>query len=63
MPINSGHLTPQQLRQLPASERDAILSAAAALLATEYENNPELTAFEAFGEDDLYVSSSNDEPR
>ena len=55
--------TASELRKLPAHERDAILEAAAALAETEYRNNPDLTAFEAFGKDDLHGESSNTEPR
>ena len=57
--------TPTELRRLPAVERDAILAAAAALAEDDYRNNPELTAFDAFGEDDLYgdSASSTSEPR
>ena len=43
--------------------RDAILEAAAALAEEEYRSNPELTAFDAFGEDDLYGDSSSTETR
>ena len=57
------HWTAAELRKLSAELRDAILEAAAKLAAEEYRNNPELTAFEAFGEDDLYVDSSNTETR
>ena len=52
-----------ELRKLPAQERDAILEAAAALAEDEYRNDPELTAFEAFGKNDLYGESSNTETR
>jgi hypothetical protein len=55
--------TAAELRRLPPAERDAILEAAAALAEEEYRNNPELTAFEAFGKDDLYGESSNTESR
>jgi hypothetical protein len=55
--------TAAELRKMPAAERDAIMEAAAALAEAEYRNNPELTAFEAFGKDDLYVDSSNTETR
>ena len=51
--------TVDELRRLPAEQCDAILAAAAERAAAEYENNPELTAFEAFGENDLYGHSSN----
>jgi hypothetical protein len=55
--------TAAELRKMPPGERDAILAAAAALAEREYQNNPELTAFEAFGKDDLYGDSSNTETR
>jgi hypothetical protein len=42
--------TAAELRKMPAAERDAVMEAAAALMEAEYPNNPELTAFEAFGE-------------
>jgi hypothetical protein len=53
--------TAAQLRRLPAEQRDAIL--AAAPTAEEYRNDPALTAFEAFGEGDLHVHSSDTQPR
>ena len=55
--------TAAELRRLPATERDAILAAAAALAVDEYRNDAALTAFEAFGEGDLYVHSSDAQPR
>ncbi len=55
--------TAAELRRLPAEQRDAILAAAAAVAAEEYRNDPALTAFEAFGEGDLYVHSSDTQPR
>jgi hypothetical protein len=55
--------TVAELRRLPPHERDAILEAAAALAEEEYRNNPELTAFEAFGKDDLYGGSCSTEVR
>jgi hypothetical protein len=55
--------TATELRKLPAAEREAILAHQAALLEDEYRNNPELTAFEAFGDEDLYVDSSDTETR
>jgi len=55
--------TATELRKLPPKERDAILEAAAALAEEEYRNNPELTAFEAFGKDDLHGDSSSTETR
>ena len=56
-------LTAAELRKLPPAERDAILERQAAALEDEYRNNPELTAFEAFGDEDLYVDSSDSEAR
>jgi acyl-CoA reductase-like NAD-dependent aldehyde dehydrogenase len=50
---NQNKWTAAELRRLPPEQRDAILEAAAALAEQEYRSNPELTAFEAFGEDDL----------
>jgi hypothetical protein len=55
--------TAGELRKLPAAERDAILAEQAALLEDEYRNNPELTAFDAFGDKDLYADSSETETR
>lgn len=52
-----------ELRRLPAEQRDAILAAAAALAVEEYENDINLTAFEAFGKEDLYVQSAESQPR
>jgi hypothetical protein len=39
------------------------MEAAAVLAEEDYRNNPELTAFEAFGKDDLYGDSSGTETR
>jgi acyl-CoA reductase-like NAD-dependent aldehyde dehydrogenase len=55
--------TAGELRKLPPAERDAIMEAAAALAEEEYRNNPELTAFEAFGKDDLYGESASTQTR
>lgn len=49
-----GRLTAIELLKLPREERDRILAVAAEDAADEYRTNPELTDFEAFGEDDLY---------
>jgi acyl-CoA reductase-like NAD-dependent aldehyde dehydrogenase len=46
------------LRRLPAHERDAILQTAAETAEEEYRQNSELTAFEAFGMDDLHGDNS-----
>ena len=55
--------TAAELCRLSTAERDAILKAAAALAVDEYRKDAALTAFEAFGEDDLHVSSSNAQTR
>ena len=55
--------TAAELRKLPPAQRDAIMEAAAALAEEDYRNDPQLTAFEAFGKDDLYGASSNTETR
>jgi hypothetical protein len=59
----SKHWTAAELRKLPRAERDAILRAAAALAEVEYRGNPNLTAFEAFGKDDLHGDSSDTQTR
>jgi hypothetical protein len=51
------------LRDLPPAERDAILEAAAALAEGDHRRDLQLTAFEAFGEDDLHGDSSSTETR
>jgi hypothetical protein len=38
------------------------MSACSLCAAEEYQANPELTAFEAFGEDDLHGESASSEP-
>jgi hypothetical protein len=61
-PTTSRRWTAAELRKLPPAERDAIMEAAATMAEDEYRNNPDLTAFEAFGKDDLYGHSYwNDE--
>jgi hypothetical protein len=55
--------TASELRKLPPAERDAILAEQAAAVEDEYRKNRELTAFEAFGDEDLYVDSSDSEAR
>jgi hypothetical protein len=61
VPSVSKRWTAAELRQLPPEQRDAILAEQAALMEEEYRTNLELTAFDAFGEDDLYVDSSDTE--
>jgi hypothetical protein len=55
--------TATELRKLPPAHRDAILEAAATLAEEDYRNDPQLTAFEAFGKDDLYSDSSSAKAR
>ncbi len=55
--------TAGELRQLPQAERNAILMTSAALAEADYQNAPTLTAFEAFGKDDLYGHSSSAKSR
>jgi acyl-CoA reductase-like NAD-dependent aldehyde dehydrogenase len=55
--------TASELRKLPPEERTAILEEAAALAEADYRHDAALTAFEAFGQDDLHVDSSSTEPR
>ena len=55
--------TAAELRKLPPAQRDAIMEAAAVLAEEDYRNDPQLTAFEAFGKDDLYGDSSSTDPR
>jgi hypothetical protein len=55
--------TAAELRRLPARKRDAILRAAAKRAEPLYRNDPELTAFDAFGEDDLIGVPSQVPPR
>ena len=50
--------TAAEVRKLPADQRDAILAAAAALAEDLYRNDPQLTDFEAFGEEDLFGEST-----
>jgi acyl-CoA reductase-like NAD-dependent aldehyde dehydrogenase len=51
--------TAAELRQLPPKERNAILRAAAAIAEEEYRKDADLTAFEAFGKDDLHGGSAS----
>jgi acyl-CoA reductase-like NAD-dependent aldehyde dehydrogenase len=56
-------LTATEIRKLSRAQRVAILEAAAQIAEREYRHDAELTAFEAFGKDDLYGDSSSAEPR
>jgi hypothetical protein len=55
--------TAAELRKLQPAERDAILEDAAARAEDDYRNDPQMTAFEAFGKDDLHGESSSTEAR
>jgi acyl-CoA reductase-like NAD-dependent aldehyde dehydrogenase len=55
--------TTAELRKLPPEQRDAIMEAAAARAEEDYRNDAALTAFEAFGKDDLHGESSSTETR
>lgn len=44
-------LSPSELRKLPPEQLDAILAKAAALAEWDYQNDKELTGFDAFGEE------------
>jgi hypothetical protein len=55
--------TAEELRHLPAAERDAILRAAATRADDLYRNDKHLTDFNASGEEDLHGDSSNTESR
>ena len=55
--------TAAELRQLSPAQRDMIMEAAAALAEQEYRNDTALTAFDAFGKDDIYGDSSGAEQR
>jgi hypothetical protein len=55
--------TAEELRKLPARERDGILLAAAKRAETDYLEDHDLTDFDAFGEEDLHGDGSGAEPR
>lgn len=55
--------TAAELRRLPPPQRDAILASAAATAEPDYRNDPALTAFDAFAEEDLHGDSSSSRPR
>lgn len=47
-------LTAQDLLKLPLDERGKYLASMAAQAEEDYRSDPNLTGFEAFGEEDLY---------
>jgi hypothetical protein len=50
-------LSPTKLSRLPREQRLQALAEAAAQAEKEYRTNPELTDYDAFGEDDLHVET------
>ncbi len=50
--------TPSDFRCLPWDQRDSILKAAAEKVADLYATDEEMTDFEAYGQEDLYVDSA-----
>jgi len=57
-PATSPPLTARDLRRMSPTKRQAALEAAAALAEREYRDDPDLTAFEAFGAADLHSPSA-----
>ena len=55
--------TASEVGRLPLDLRNTILETSAIVAEEEYRTNPDLTAFDAFGEDDLYADSTSSEPR
>lgn len=55
--------SPTELRKLPAADREAILAAQAKHAELLYRSDDSLTDFDAFGEGDLHVESSDTEER
>jgi hypothetical protein len=54
-------LSARELLKLSREERDAILERAAIIAEPLYRSDPDLTAFEAFGPNDLHGESSSSE--
>jgi hypothetical protein len=46
-------LTPSELRRMPREQRQVVLAAAAEIAEPDYRASTELTAFDAFSEEDL----------
>jgi Zn-dependent peptidase ImmA (M78 family)/transcriptional regulator with XRE-family HTH domain len=61
--VGESALSPTELLRLPRGERIQILADAALQAEREYRTNPDLTDFNAFGEDDLHVESSSTKKR
>lgn len=50
--ISPARPSPAELRRMPAEQRDAILEAQAAEAEALYRHDPDLSGFDAVGEDD-----------
>jgi hypothetical protein len=55
--------TAAELLRLPVDQREAILAEQASRAQVDYATDPELTAFDAYGEDDLHVESADTQTR
>ena len=60
---NSFKWTAAELLKLPVEERERVLAEQAAKAVADYTEDRELTAFDAYGEDDLHVDSSDTQTR
>jgi len=61
--VKSTVSSPTELLRLPRGQRAQILADAAARAEKEYRKNSDLTDFNAFGKDDLYVEGESTETR
>jgi len=52
-PVAATPLTPGELRKMPREQRQAVLAAAAEMAEQDYRAGTELTAFDAFSEEEL----------
>jgi hypothetical protein len=55
-------VTPAELRSWPVAKRETYLRTAAELAENDYLLDPELTDFEAFGEEDLHGRNADAQP-
>ncbi|MEW6262131.1 MAG: hypothetical protein AB1641_03545 [Thermodesulfobacteriota bacterium] len=51
-------LSSREVMKLSMEERERILEASAGAAEEEYRSNPDLTDFEAFGQEDLEIGTS-----
>lgn len=61
--LGAARRSPRELLKLPREQRAEILAACAAEAEEQYRTDPALTAFEAFGESDLYDEGTGTEKR